>query len=87
MCGKNVWLGDRLGGKVGYFGGHDAVEFRILREVIHKGQDGGAIKQQPLALAGVGHIGKLVRGDAQLPGQNLPVAARLVEHIHEVRVL
>ena len=54
--------------------------------MVHKGQDGGAVEQQPLALAGVGHIGQLVRGNAQLPGQNLPVTTRLVEHIHEVRV-
>ena len=54
--------------------------------MVHKGQDGGAVEQQPLALAGVGHIGQLVRGNAQLPGQNLPVTACLVEHIHEVGV-
>ncbi len=54
--------------------------------MIHKGQNRGAVEQQPLALAGVGHIGQLVRGNAQLPGQNLPVTARLVEHIHEVGV-
>ncbi len=35
----------------------------------------------------VGHVGKLVRGDAQLPCQNLPVPACLVEHIYKVRVL
>ena len=54
--------------------------------MVHKGQDGGAVEQQPLALAGVGHIGQLVRGNTQLPGQNLPVTARLIEHIHEVGV-
>ena len=54
--------------------------------MVHERQDGGAIEQQALALAGVGHIGKLVRGNAQLLGENLPVPARLVEHIHEVGV-
>ena len=55
--------------------------------MVHERQDRGAIEQQALALAGVGHIGKLVRGNAQLLGENLPVPARLVEHIHEVGVL
>ena len=54
--------------------------------MIHKGQNGGAIEQQALALAGMGHIAELVRGNAQLLGENLPVSARLVEHIHEVGV-
>ena len=34
----------------------------------------------------MGHIAKLVRGNAQLLGENLTVSARLVEHIHEVGV-
>ena len=34
----------------------------------------------------MGHIAKLVRGNAQLLGENLTVSACLVEHIHEVRV-
>ena len=54
--------------------------------MVHEGQDGGAVEQKPFTLAGVGHIAKLVRGNAQLLGENLPVAARLVEHIHEVGV-
>ena len=54
--------------------------------MVHEGQDGGAVEQKPFTLAGVGHIGKLVRGNAQLFGKNLPVSARLVEHIHEVGV-
>ena len=54
--------------------------------MVNEGQDGGAIEQQALALTGVGHIAKLVRGNAQLLGENLPVPASLVEHIHEVGV-
>ena len=38
------------------FGGHNAVKLGILREVIHERQDCRAIKQQALALTGVGHI-------------------------------
>ena len=68
------------------FGGHNAVKLSILREVVNEGQDGGAIEQQALALTGVGHIAKLVRGNAQLLGENLTVSACLVEHIHEVGV-
>ena len=52
--------------------------------MIHKRQDRGAIEQQALALTGVGHIAKLVRGNAQLLGENLTVSACLVEHIAEV---
>jgi len=54
--------------------------------VVYKRQDRGAIEQQALALTGVGHIAKLVRGNAKLLGENLSVSACLVEHIHEVRV-
>ena len=55
--------------------------------MVHERQDGGAVEQQSFTLAGVGHIAKLVRGNAQLLGENLPVPASLVEHIHEVGVL
>ena len=55
-------------------------------DLIHERQDRGAIKQQALALTGVGHIAKLVCGNAQLLGEDLPVPASLVEHIHEVGV-
>ena len=68
------------------FGGHNAVKFGVLREVVYKRQDRGAIEQQALALTGVGHIAKLVRGNSQLLRQNLTVSACLVKHIHEVRV-
>ena len=54
--------------------------------MIYKRQDRGAIEQQALALTGVGHIAKLVRGNPQLLRQNLAVSACLVKHIHEVRV-
>ena len=54
--------------------------------MVNEGQDGGAIEQQALALTGVGHIAKLVRGNAQLLGENLAVSTCLVEHIHEVGV-
>ena len=43
------------------FGGHDAVQLGVLREVVNEGQDRVAVEQQPLALAGVGHIRKLMR--------------------------
>ena len=68
------------------FGGHNAVKLGILREVIHERQDCRAIEQQALALTGVGHIAKLVRGNPQLLRQNLTVSACLVEHIHEVGI-
>ena len=68
------------------FGGHNAVKLGVFREVVNEGQDRGAIEQQALALTGVGHIAKLVRGNAQLLGKDLSVSACLVEHIHEVGV-
>ena len=76
-----------LGSHFLWLGCHDAVQLGIFREVIHKGQNGGAIEQQTLTLAGMGHIAELVRGNTQLFGKNLSVSARLVEHIHEVGVL
>lgn len=39
-----------------YFGGHQAVQFRILREVIGEGNDRAAVDQQALALAGLRDI-------------------------------
>ena len=68
------------------FGSHNAVKPGILREVVYKRQDRGAIEQQALTLTGVGHIAKLVRGNPQLLRQNLTVSACLVKHIHEVGV-
>ena len=35
------------------FGGHNAVKFGVLREVVYKRQDRGAIEQQALTLTGV----------------------------------
>ena len=49
-------------------GGHNGVEFRILREVVHKGDGGVPEEQQPFAGIGVGHIGKLVGADPELFG-------------------
>ena len=69
------------------FGGHDAVQFGVLREVVNEGQDRVAVEQQPLALAGVGHIRKLMRRNVELLCENLPVASGLIEHIDEIAVL
>lgn len=44
----------------GKAGRKDAVEFKVFREVVNKGQDRVTEKQQPLTFAGVGHIGKLM---------------------------
>ena len=49
-------------------GGHNSVEFRILREVVHKGDGGVPEEQQSFAGIGVGHIGKLVGADPELFG-------------------
>ena len=55
---------------VGKFCGHDFVEFGVLREPVHEGQDDVAIKQQPLAFAGVGHITELMGRNVELFSQN-----------------
>ena len=68
------------------FGGHDAVQLGILREVVNEGQDRVAVEQQPLALTGVGHIGELMRRNVELLCENLPVASGLIEHIDEIAV-
>ena len=47
------------------------------------GVTAGATSYRTLTLTGVGHIAKLVRGNAQLLGEDLTVSACLVEHIHE----
>ena len=44
-------------------------------------------EQKPFAGAGMGHIGKLVRGNFQLLRQNLPVSLGLVQHVDKIRVL
>lgn len=55
--------------------------------MVHKRQDGGAVEQKSLALAGVGHIGELMRRNVELLCENLPVASGLIEHIDEIAVL
>ena len=71
----------------GKAGRKDAVEFKVFREVVNKGQDHVTEKQQPFTFAGVGHIGKLMGRDVELLCENLSVSVGLIEHIHKVRVL
>ena len=68
------------------FGGEQLVKLRVLGEVVRKGQDDIVEEQQPVAGVGIGHIGKLLRGDVQPLRQYLPVAGGLVEHIDEIAV-
>ena len=55
--------------------------------MIDKGDNHIPEKQKPFAGAGMGHIGKLVRGNPQLLRQNLPVSLGLVQHVDKIRVL
>ena len=48
--------------------------------MVNKGQDHVAKKQQPFALAGVGHIGKLVGRDVELLCEDLPISICLIEY-------
>ena len=68
-------------------GGEQFVKLGVFREVVREGQDDIVEEQQPVTRFGIGHIGKLLRGDVQPLRQDLPVARRLVEHIDEVAVL
>lgn len=68
-------------------GRHNAVQLGILRETVHERQDRTAIKKQPFAFATVRDIRELMRGDIELLGENLPVAAGLIEHEDEIAVL
>ncbi len=52
----------------------------------YKGDNHIPKEQKPLAGAGMGHIGKLVRGNPQLLRQNLPVSLGLVQHVDKIRV-
>ena len=47
--------------------------------MIHKRKNDIAKKQQPFALAGVGHIGKLMGRNIKLFRKNLPVAVGLIQ--------
>ena len=69
-----------------YFGGHQAVQLRILREMIGKGYDGVAVDQQALAFTGLRDIGELMGGDVELFCENGTVAGSLGKQINEVRV-
>ena len=55
--------------------------------MVNEGQNDITKKQQPFALAGVGHIGKLMGRDVELLCENLSVSVGLIQHIHKVRVL
>ena len=64
----------------GKAGREDAVEFKVFREVIDEWQNDVAEEQQTFALAGVGHIGKLMGRDIELLCEDLPIAVRLIEY-------
>ena len=51
---------------LGKLRGHNPIKLQIRREVIHKGKDDIPVEQQAFALAGMGHIRELVRGNVQL---------------------
>lgn len=67
-------------------GSEQLVKLRILREVIYKGRDDIVKEQQSVTRFGIGHIGKLLRGDVQSLHQDLPVVRRLIEHINKIAV-
>ena len=48
--------------------------------MVNKGQDHVAEEQQPLTLAGMGDVGKLMGRDVELLCENLPIAICLIEY-------
>jgi len=66
--------------------GHYSVQFRILGKTVYKWNNGVPMKQESFAGIAVRDIGELVWRDAELFGQYLPVAGRLIEHVNKVRV-
>ena len=76
-----------LSRQVLHAGCHNPIEFRVLGEVVHKRDDGIAVKNQSFSGVAVGHIAQLMGGDVQLFRQNLTVPACLIQHINEIGVL
>ena len=74
------------GGRIRPPCGHNPVEFGILREFIRERQDDVAVEQQTFARIGLLDVGKLVLGNTELFGENLPVTGCLTEHINEIGV-
>ncbi len=75
LCSLLLWLG-----------GEQVIEFPA-GETVYKGKNDVAVKKQPFAFTAVGDIRELMRGDIELLGENLPVAAGLIEHEDEIAVL
>ena len=67
-------------------GGHDAVQLRAFRKMVHERQNDLPVEQQPFSLAGMGDVRELMLGNAELLCQNRPVALRLRQHHHEIAV-
>jgi len=55
--------------------------------MVHERQNDVPVEKQPFSLTGMGDIGELVSGNIELPGENLTVAGRLIEHVNVIRIL
>lgn len=75
LCSLFLWLG-----------GEQVIEFPA-GETVYKRKNDVAIKKQPFAFTAVGDIRELMGRDIELLGENLPVAAGLIEHEDEIAVL
>ena len=54
--------------------------------MVHERDDGRAVDHEPFSGPGVGHVAELMGADAKLLGDKAPVARRLVQEIHEIRI-
>lgn len=67
-------------------GGHQAVELRILGEIVGEGNQISCAADQAAARRHIGDVSQLGVRDVQQFGQLLPVSGALVEHDQELRV-
>jgi hypothetical protein len=68
------------------FGGHQAVELVIARELVVKGTMELPTLMRPLPASTFGNVGKLKVRNIQVPGQLHSVRGSLVEHDHKLAV-
>lgn len=72
---------------LGKFGTHDLVKGSVFRELVTERDNDVAVEQKSFALRTIGYIRKLVVGNGQCFGKNLPVTGCLIEDIDEIGVL
>ena len=65
----------------------DAIEHRLLREVVLKRDDGRAVEDQAFTGIGVGDVVLLAGRDVQSLRENLSITGCLIQKVHKIGVL